>query len=203
MARRKLFEAQKWQIVGMKNAGLSTRNIAGQFRVNQSIIVRLLQRYPADGTLSERQRSGRPRKVDERDNRFLVLLARANPTITGRKLRNVWPVYGPISVRTVTWTLHKGGIKAKRSVKRPLLTPRHKELDLTGLVITATDRMFSPGDVCIGPTNVNFFYVTLTTESVFGVKITQRTMYLDRNIVGTTAFDRGTVTVWACFSYGC
>ena len=49
MARRKLFKAQQWQIVGMNNVGLSTRNIAGQFRVNQSIIVRLLQRYRAAG----------------------------------------------------------------------------------------------------------------------------------------------------------
>ena len=55
----------------MNNAGLSTRNIAGQFRVNQSIIVRLLQRYRADGTASERQRSGRQLKTDERENRYL------------------------------------------------------------------------------------------------------------------------------------
>ena len=55
----------------MKNAGLSTWNIAGQFRVNQSIIVRLLQRYRADGTTSERQRSGRPRKTNECENRYL------------------------------------------------------------------------------------------------------------------------------------
>ena len=55
----------------MNNAGLSSWNIAGQFRVNQSIIVRLLQRYRADGTESERQRSGRPRKMDDREYRYL------------------------------------------------------------------------------------------------------------------------------------
>ena len=65
----------------MNNAGLSTQNIAGQFRVNQSIIVRH-QRYRADGTASARQRSGRPRKraTDEHENRYLRRLARANPT---------------------------------------------------------------------------------------------------------------------------
>ena len=72
----------------MNNAGLSTWNIAGQFRVNQSIIVRLLQRYRADGTASERQRSGRPRKTDERENRYLERLARANPTMTARRLQD-------------------------------------------------------------------------------------------------------------------
>ena len=68
--------------MGMINAGLSTRNIAGQFRVNRSIIIRLLQRYPADGTDSERQCSGRPPKTDERENRYLRRLARA-PYIDG------------------------------------------------------------------------------------------------------------------------
>ena len=68
----------------MNNAGLSTQNIAGQFKVNQSIIVRLLQRYRADRTASERQRSGRPRKMDERENRYLRRLAHANPTLTAR-----------------------------------------------------------------------------------------------------------------------
>ena len=58
MARRKLSEAQKWQIVGMNNASLSTGNIAGKFRVNQSIIVRLLQRYWPDGTVSEQMNLG-------------------------------------------------------------------------------------------------------------------------------------------------
>ena len=70
----------------MNNAGHSTRIIAGQFRVNQSIIARLFQRYRADGTASERQRSGRPRKTDECENSYLRRLARANPTLTARKL---------------------------------------------------------------------------------------------------------------------
>ena len=53
-------EKADWGEIPACYTGLSTRNIAGQFRVNQTIIVRLLQRYQADGTESERQRSGRP-----------------------------------------------------------------------------------------------------------------------------------------------
>ena len=86
------------------------------------------QRYQADGAASERQRSGRPRKTDEREKRYLRRLARANPTLTARRLRDQWPVYGPISIRTVTWSLNRGGVKARRPIKRPLLTPRHKRL---------------------------------------------------------------------------
>ena len=96
----------------MNNAGLSTRNIAGQFMVNQSVMVRLLQRYQADGAASERQRSGRPRKTDERENIYLERLARANPTLTTSRLRDQWLVHGPISIRTVTRSLNRGGVKA-------------------------------------------------------------------------------------------
>ena len=74
------------------------------------------------------QRSGRPRKTDERENRYLRRLARANPTLTARRLWDQWPVHGPISIRTVTRSLNKGGVKARRPIKRPLLTPRHKKL---------------------------------------------------------------------------
>ena len=112
----------------MNNAGLSTRNIAGQFRVNQSIIVRLLQRYRANGTASERLRSGRPRKTDERENRYLRRLSRANPTLTAHRLRDQWPVQRSISIRTVTRSLNRGGVKARRPIKRALLTPRHKRV---------------------------------------------------------------------------
>ena len=112
----------------MNNAGLSTWNIAGQFRVKQSIIVRLLQRYRADGTASERQRSVRPRKTDERENRYLERLARANPTMTARRLRDQWPVHGPIPIRMVARSLNRGSVKARRPIKRPLLTPRHKRV---------------------------------------------------------------------------
>ena len=114
----------------MNNAGLSTQNIAGQFRVNQSIIVQLLQRYRADGTASERQRSGRPRKTDERENMYFERLARANPTLTARRLRDQWPEHGPISIGTVTQSLNRGGVKARRPIKRPQLTHRQKKFCL-------------------------------------------------------------------------
>ena len=112
----------------MNNAGLSTQNIAGQFRVNQSIIERVLEHYWADGTASERQRSGRKRKTDERENGYLWRLARVNPTLTARRLRDEWPVHGPISIRTVTLSLNRGSVKARRPIKQPLLTPRHKRV---------------------------------------------------------------------------
>ena len=72
MARRKLSENQKWKIVGMSNSGLSTQAIAGQFIVNQSIIVRLLQRYRAERYLSVDVQGDPGRLVTSRIEHYCV-----------------------------------------------------------------------------------------------------------------------------------
>ena len=48
--------------------------------------------------------------------------------LTARRLRDQWLVHGPISIRTVTRSLKRGGVKVRRPIKRPLLTPRHKRV---------------------------------------------------------------------------
>ena len=42
MPRRKLTLEQKWQVIGMRNTGLSLRRIADHFGVSHSVISRLL-----------------------------------------------------------------------------------------------------------------------------------------------------------------
>jgi transposase len=45
MVRRKLTIPERWQAVGMNNGGFNHRMVAEHFRVNHSIIVRLMQRF--------------------------------------------------------------------------------------------------------------------------------------------------------------
>ncbi|MEW8548408.1 MAG: transposase [Candidatus Thiodiazotropha sp.] len=127
-------------------------------------------------------------------------MARANPTSTGRQLRSQWPVYGPISVRTVTRRLNNSGLKARRAVKRPLLTPRHKRARLNWAHDRRTWNLRSWrrvhwSDECK--------FVLRHTDGRMRVWRETNTAYADRNIVGTTAFGGGSITVWACFSYRC
>jgi hypothetical protein len=46
---RKLTIPERWQAVGMHNGGFSHRRVADHFRVNHSIIVRLMQRFCQNG----------------------------------------------------------------------------------------------------------------------------------------------------------
>jgi hypothetical protein len=61
MVRRKLTIPERWQAVGMHNGGFSHRRVAYHFRVNHSIIVRLMQHFRQTGNVTDRPHAGRPR----------------------------------------------------------------------------------------------------------------------------------------------
>ena len=59
MVRRKLPIPERWQAVGMHNGDFSHRRVADHFRVNHSIIVRLMQCFRQTGNVTDRPRAGR------------------------------------------------------------------------------------------------------------------------------------------------
>ena len=112
MPRHKLTLEQKWQVIGMRNTGLSLRRIADQFGVSHSVISRLLKHHREARTVKERDRSGRPHKTSPRDDRALSQSARRRPFLTTRRLRNNWAIHGRVSVRTVSRRLNCTHLKA-------------------------------------------------------------------------------------------
>ena len=74
MVWRKLTILERWQAVGMHNSGFSHRRVADHFKVNHSIIVRLMQRFRQTGNVTDRPRAGRPRKTMPREDRCYILI---------------------------------------------------------------------------------------------------------------------------------
>ena len=66
----------------MHKGGLSHRRVADHFRVNHSIIVRLMQRFSQTGNVTDRPRAGRPRKATPREKRLISTRARERPFST-------------------------------------------------------------------------------------------------------------------------
>ena len=128
MVRRKLTISERWQAVGMHNGGFSHRRVADHFRVNHSIIVRLMQRFRQTGMLRtvHVQRAGRPRKTTPREDRLISRRARQWPFSTAGAPRGNLAFGGHISTRTVIRRLHHQGMRARRPIKRPQLTLRHR-----------------------------------------------------------------------------
>ena len=83
--------------------------------------------------MSERQRSGRPRKTSVRQDRVLACRARMMRFKVGRRLREEWNIPNTVSVRTVTRKLNAAGLRSRRPIKHPKLAQRHKQacLDLS------------------------------------------------------------------------
>ena len=126
MVRRKLTIPERWQAVGMHNGGFSHRRVADHFRVNHSIIVRLMQRFRQTANVTDRPRAGRPRKTTPREDRLISRRARQRPFRTAGALRGTLAFGGQISTRTVNRRLHHQGMRARRPIKRPQLTLHHR-----------------------------------------------------------------------------
>ena len=200
MVRRKLTIPERWQAVGMHNGGFSHRRVADQFRVNHSIIVRLMQRFRQTGNVTDRPRAGRPRKTTPREDRLISRRARQQSFSTAGALRGNLAFGGHISTPTVIRCLHHQGMRARRPIKRPQLTLRHRHA------------RFDWSHDHLGWTIRTWRRVHWSDESRFLLRPTdgrarvwrqRNTSFQDNHILGTTAFGGGGVTVWGCFSFDC
>ena len=125
MVRYNLTISEKWQAVGMHNGGFSHRRVAYHFKVNHSIIVRLLQRFRQTGNVTDRPRAGRPHNTTTREDRLISRLAQQRPFSTAGALRGNLAFVGHISTRTVIRRLHHQGMRARRPIERSQLTLLH------------------------------------------------------------------------------
>ena len=167
MVRRKLTIPERWQAVGMHNGGLSHRRVADHFRVNHSIIVRLMQRFRQTGNVTDRPRAGRPRKTTPREDRLISRRARQRPFSTAGALRGNLAFGGHISTRTVIRRLHHQGMRARRPINVHSWHYVIAMLDLTGHMII-WDGLFAHGEGSNGLVKVFFCYALSTVVQGFG-----------------------------------
>ena len=171
MVRRKLTIPERWQAVGMHNGGFSHRRVADHFRVNHSIIVRLMQRFRQTGNVTDRPRAGRPRKTTLREDWLISRRARQWPFSTAGALHGNLAFGGHISTCTVIRRLHHQGMWARRPIKRPSWHYVIAMLDLTGHMII-WGGLFAHGDGSTDLMKVVFCYALPTVVQGFGANET-------------------------------
>ena len=107
---------QREGAIGMLTAGMSARDVARHFQRHESTINRLLNRFQQTGNVSNRPRSGRPRKTTAREDRFFTISSRRNRFLSSRKLgrllRNATGTR--VCDRTVRNRLHAARLKVCR-----------------------------------------------------------------------------------------
>ena len=94
--------------------------------VHYSVINRLMDRFKATGTVEDRPRSGRPRKTTPKEDRLIARRARRDNFTMAGPIRAGLPFGGHVSVRIVIRRLNAQHLRARRPIKRPQLTARHR-----------------------------------------------------------------------------
>lgn len=122
----RLSQAERDNALGRLQAGQGQSEVAHYFNVSQSTLSRLLSRQRTTGSTADRTRSGRPLvttpaqdryiRISHLRNRFQSASATAQQLAGGRR----------VSDQTVRNRLHAAGLSARRPVRGPVLTQRHR-----------------------------------------------------------------------------
>jgi hypothetical protein len=173
--------------------------VADHFRVNHSIIVRLMQRFRLTGNVTDRPRAGRPRKTTPREDRVISRRTRQRPFSTAGALHG---------------NLAFGGHNSKYTNQTP---PSSGNASATTHTTSTVDITSSPCSIWLVTWLFGVDYSHMETGPLvwwksFSLRPTdgharvwrQRNIsFQDNHILGTTAFGGGGVTVWGCFSFDC
>ena len=86
--RRGMPETDGHRAIGMLEGGTSVNAVAISFGVHRSTILRLSERHRATGWVLNRPRSGRPKGLTVREERYLRLTSRRDPFLLATRLTN-------------------------------------------------------------------------------------------------------------------
>jgi hypothetical protein len=86
MVRRRISEAQRWQIIGMHTTWMSFEAIGHQMGYHYAVVSRLVGKYTQTNNVKDLPRSGGPRVTSDRDVRALQRLVRRMPFATSSVL---------------------------------------------------------------------------------------------------------------------
>ena len=122
--RRELEECTKENIIGMRMAGLSGRDIASNLGLIQSTVNRVIKRHETSGSVENGPRSGRPKMLTERDNRHLINNMKKDRRSTIRELGEELP--SKPSQATVRLSLHHYNFHSRIAAKKPFICARNQ-----------------------------------------------------------------------------
>ena len=130
MAPPQLSNAVRWQITGMREAGMSLRQIAQRVGRRLSTVSRIVNKHRLTNDVKDRPRSERSRITSPREDNALGRLGRRNPFANSTVLKKQWLPHRLLSARTVRNRLKYVGYSSRRPVTICLLTQANKACHL-------------------------------------------------------------------------
>jgi len=117
MVRRRISDAQRWQIIGMWSTRISFKPIEGQMGYHYTIVSWFVRKHTQTNTRKDLPISGRPHATSQREDRALHRLFRWMPFATSPVLIRQWLPSRRLSARTVRNRLKSAGRKSRRVIK--------------------------------------------------------------------------------------
>lgn len=128
MNRQVISQIDRARIVALIEEGHSQRFVANRVGVWQSDVSRVWNRYLQTNSLRDRPRSGRRRVTNQRQNRYIHLTIRRNPTMAipalQRDMRHALGVQ--VSISTLRRRILATGLRCRRPIRVPRLQPEHR-----------------------------------------------------------------------------
>jgi hypothetical protein len=131
MVRRRISEAQRWQIICMHTTRMAFKAIGRQMGYHYTVVNRMVRKHTQTNNMKNFPRSGRARVTSDRDDRALHGLVGRMPFATSPIFKQHWLPNIRLSTRIVGNCLQSAGLKIRRVIKRPQLADRHRRSRLT------------------------------------------------------------------------
>ena len=125
-----LTSEQRAQAILMLEIGFSLREIAAKVGCkSHTTILRLKEKYKETGKVENKPGSGRPRKLNERDERALIRRLTTKECSNAVQLQKSLKTSNnvEVSTNTVRRALKRNGLVARVKRKKPLLSKKHRE----------------------------------------------------------------------------
>lgn len=104
-------------------AGQSPTAVARAFKINRGTVYNTIKRFQQHNSFESRPRTGRPRSLSTREERYLVKIARRFPRISWRALVHLDG--SRVSLSTIKRIMRRRRLRKWRSKQRPKLTASH------------------------------------------------------------------------------
>lgn len=192
-------ESERKAVLEMHKRGSSYGQISALLGVPRSTCSDIVRRFGERGSVKDKISPGRPRILDERDDRDIVRKLNNQSTSTaaaiGRELRSMGM---QLSDDTVRRSLQRQGLQARVKVKKPLLTKKHRA------------RRFQWAKKCNRFTWEDWSFVIFSDESKFNLFGSDGRQYcwrksgeslLEQHVQCTVKHGGGSIMVWGCMSW--
>ncbi|PIO75925.1 transposase [Teladorsagia circumcincta] len=122
-------ESTRKAIVNMKEAGMKGATIARILKIPERTVSSILSRFRERGTVANGPRSGRPRLTSIRQDRRIVRLSLADPSLTCVDIAAKFNASDGLNIsrRTVGRRLSAIGLNGRRPAKKPLIRFKNRK----------------------------------------------------------------------------